>query len=58
MLPSAEALHLRRFRPQYVEEEPEIYEQEILVQFFAVCDDELLLLEFFLTTGMREQPRK
>ena len=44
--------------PQYVEEEPEIYEQEILVQFFAVCDDELLLLEFFLMTGMREQPRK
>lgn len=42
--------------PQYVEEEPEIYEKETLVQFFAACDyDELLLFEFFLMTGMREQ---
>jgi integrase len=42
--------------PKYVEEEPEIYEQELLVKFFAECDaDELLLFEFFLMTGMREQ---
>jgi integrase/recombinase XerD len=42
--------------PQYVEEEPEIYEQEMLDKFFAACDeDELLLFEFFLMTGMREQ---
>jgi integrase/recombinase XerD len=42
--------------PQYVEEEPEIYEQEILDEFFAACDkNELLLFEFFLMTGMREQ---
>ena len=42
--------------PQYVEEEPEIYEKETLDQFFAACDDdELLLFEFFLMTGMREQ---
>ena len=42
--------------PQYVEEEPEIYEQEILGRFFAACDEhERLLFEFFLMTGMREQ---
>jgi len=42
--------------PQYVEEEPEIYEQETLDQFFSACtDDEPLLFEFFLMTGMREQ---
>ena len=42
--------------PQYVEEEPEIYEQEMLNRFFAACDeDERLLFEFFLMTGMREQ---
>jgi len=42
--------------PQYVEEEPEIYEQEILDLFFAACDEEeRLLFEFFLMTGMREQ---
>jgi integrase/recombinase XerD len=42
--------------PQYVEEEPEIYEQEILDRFFAACDeDERLLFEFILMTGMREQ---
>jgi integrase len=41
--------------PQYVEEEPEIYEQETLDRFFAECDDERLLFEFFLMTGMREQ---
>ena len=42
--------------PQYVEEEPEIYEQETLDKFFAACDeDERLLFEFFLMTGMREQ---
>jgi integrase/recombinase XerD len=42
--------------PQYVEEEPEIYEQDMLDVFFAACDeDEFLLFEFFLKTGMREQ---
>jgi integrase/recombinase XerD len=42
--------------PQYVEEEPEIYEQDVLNPFFTACDeDELLLFEFFLMTGMREQ---
>lgn len=42
--------------PQYTEEEPEIYEQETLDKFFAECDDdERLLFEFFLMTGMREQ---
>jgi integrase/recombinase XerD len=42
--------------PKFVEEEPEIYDQETLDKFFAVCDDdELLLFEFFLQTGMREQ---
>ena len=42
--------------PQYTEEEPEIYEQETLDQFFSACtDDERLLFEFFLMTGMREQ---
>lgn len=42
--------------PQYVEEEPEIYEQETLDRFFAECDeDERLMFLFFLMTGMREQ---
>jgi len=42
--------------PQYVEEEPEMYEQETLDKFFAACDDdERLLFEFFQMTGMREQ---
>jgi integrase len=42
--------------PQYVEEEPEIYEQETLDQFLSACDDdERLLFEFFLMTGCREQ---
>jgi Phage integrase, N-terminal SAM-like domain len=42
--------------PQYVEEEPEMYEQEILDKFFAACDEEeTLLFEFFLQTGLREQ---
>jgi integrase/recombinase XerD len=42
--------------PKFVEEEPEMYEQETLDKFFAACDDdELLLFEFFLMTGMREQ---
>jgi integrase len=42
--------------PQYVEEEPEIYEQEMLGKFFAACDEEeRLLFEFFQQTGMREQ---
>ena len=42
--------------PKYVEEEPEIYEQDMLATFFAACDsDELVLFEFFLMTGEREQ---
>ena len=42
--------------PKFVEEEPEIYDQETLDKFFAACDaDETLLFEFFLQTGMREQ---
>jgi len=42
--------------PKFVEEEPEIYAQETLYKFFAACDDdELLLFEFFLQTGMPEQ---
>jgi integrase len=42
--------------PKFLEEEPEIYDQETLDKFFAACDDdELLLFEFFLQTGMREQ---
>lgn len=42
--------------PQYVETEPEIYDQETLDRFFAACDeDERLLFQFFLMTGCREQ---
>ena len=42
--------------PKFVEEMPEIYEQEILDKFFAECDaDELLLFEYFRMSGMREQ---
>jgi integrase len=42
--------------PRFVEEEPEMYEQETLNKFLAACDgDERLLFEFFLQTGMREQ---
>jgi integrase/recombinase XerD len=43
-------------RPQYTEEEPEIYEQEELDTLFESCDEEeRLWFEFFLMTGMREQ---
>ena len=42
--------------PQYVEEEPEVYEQAVLRQFFeACCKEERLLFQFFLKTGFREQ---
>src|SRR5271170_6400076 len=42
--------------PRFVEEEPEIYEQEELDKLFAKCDaGERLWYEFFLMTGMREQ---
>jgi hypothetical protein len=42
--------------PKFVEEEPEIYAQEMLDKFFAACDEEeRLLFEFFQQTGMREQ---
>jgi len=43
-------------RPQYTQEEPEIYEREDLDSLFAACDEEeRLWFEFFLMTGMREQ---
>jgi integrase/recombinase XerD len=43
-------------RPQYTEEEPEIYEQEELDALFKACDeDERIWFKFFLMTGMREQ---
>lgn len=42
--------------PDYVEEEPEIYEQEELDTFFAACtEQEGLEYEFFLQSGFREQ---
>ncbi|MGD0793354.1 MAG: tyrosine-type recombinase/integrase [Terriglobales bacterium] len=42
--------------PRYTEEEPEIYEQEELDQFFDACNAvERLWYEFFLMTGEREQ---
>jgi integrase len=42
--------------PKYVEEEAEAYEHEELDTFFKACDDEeRLVFEFFLMTGMREQ---
>jgi integrase len=42
--------------PSFTEEEPEIYEQEDLDALFAACDDEeRLLYQFFLMTGMRDQ---
>ena len=42
--------------PTYVEEEPEVYEQEDLDKFFAACTpEEWLYFQFFLCTGMREQ---
>jgi len=42
--------------PQFVEEEPEIYEREELDQLFKACsEEERLRYEFFLMTGMRDQ---
>jgi integrase/recombinase XerD len=42
--------------PTYVEEEPEVYEQEELDAFFGVCTaEERIWFQFFLQTGMREQ---
>ncbi len=42
--------------PRYVQEEPEVYEQEELDTLFAACDaEERLWFEFFLMTGMRDQ---
>src|SRR5262249_34988645 len=43
--------------PQFVEEEPEIYEREELDQMFEACanEEEWLHYEFFLMTGMRDQ---
>ncbi|MGA8230930.1 MAG: hypothetical protein WB795_05570, partial [Candidatus Acidiferrales bacterium] len=43
-------------RPQFVQEEPDIYDQETLDKFFAACDeDERTLFELFLMSGLREQ---
>jgi integrase len=42
--------------PQFVEEEPEVYEREELDKLFKVCNtEERLLYEFFLMIGMRDQ---
>jgi integrase/recombinase XerD len=42
--------------PQFVEEEPEIYEPEELNKLFKLCGaEERLLYGFFLMTGMRDQ---
>ena len=42
--------------PSYVEEEPEIYEQDELDKFFAACTpEESTLFRFFLYSGFREQ---
>jgi integrase/recombinase XerD len=42
--------------PRYVEQEPEIYEQEEWQKLFDACNpEERLWFEFFLKTGMREQ---
>jgi integrase len=42
--------------PRYVEQEPEVYENEELDGFFKACDEEeRVLFETFLMTGMREQ---
>jgi integrase/recombinase XerD len=42
--------------PDFVQEEPEVYEREDLEKFFAVCEaNEHLWFQFFLMTGMREQ---
>ncbi|MBZ5534007.1 MAG: tyrosine-type recombinase/integrase [Acidobacteriia bacterium] len=42
--------------PQFVEDEPEVYERADLDKFFKACDaKERLWFEFFLMTGMREQ---
>jgi integrase/recombinase XerD len=42
--------------PQFTQEEPEVYEKEELDKFFVACtESELVLFEFFLMTGFREQ---
>ena len=42
--------------PRFVEEEPEVYSNEDLKQFFAACDsEEHLWFDFLLKTAMREQ---
>jgi integrase len=42
--------------PRYTEEEPEMYEHEVLDKLFKACtEEERLWFEFFLMTGMREQ---
>jgi integrase len=42
--------------PDYVEEQPEVYEKEDLDKFFAVClPNEQLVFQFFLMTGFRDQ---
>jgi len=51
-----EKLMRRGDEPDYVEEEPEVFEREDLDRFFAACTpEEWLMFQFFLCTGMREQ---
>ena len=50
------ALVSKKDWPRFVQEEPEVYEQEELDTLFAACDaEERLWFEFFLMTGMRDQ---
>ncbi len=41
--------------PRFVEEEPEVYEDELEIFFDACTSQERLWFQFFLMTGMREQ---
>ena len=46
----------KKDRPQYVQQEPEIYEETELKALFDACDsEERVLFETFLMTGLREQ---
>lgn len=43
-------------RPKFVQQEPEVYTREELQFFFSKCsEDERVLWQFFLMTGMREK---
>jgi integrase len=42
--------------PKYVEPEPDVYTPQQLAAFFAACsNEEHVLFDFFLTTGLRDQ---